>query len=218
MCNAGHNERNADDLRTESVPPSLLYKPLQWLVHTSSFHFPSQHLINLIFFVHWEIRTHWKFWMQTMEEDKVWTQLCLPHKPFIFWWILLPGIDLCINCTNKTQVTKDHPTNKPNYWYLPPDTVSRVFKSAFFYPSFSGVWPNLPQSGNRTRLNWARVEWSFAYLSYNPFSKLSLISKLKCFRSPFFSCLHRNRLANLWGMKCMWSVELYQKSLSHQQS
>lgn len=100
MCNVGHTERNADDLRTESVPLSLLYKPLQWLVHTS-FYFPSQHLINLIFFVHWEIRIHWKFWMQTMMEGKVSTQLCLPHKPFIFWWILVPGIDLCISFTTK---------------------------------------------------------------------------------------------------------------------
>lgn len=183
MCNAGHPGRNADDLRTKSAPLSFLYKPLQWLVHFSSFQFSSQHLINLILFVHWEMGTHCKFWMQTIQEGKVWIQLCLPHKPFIFWWILLPGIDLCISCRNKTQVTKDHPTNKPNYWYLPPDTVSRVLTSAFFHPSFSGVQPNLPT--NRTRFNWTRVEQSFANISYNPFNKQSLISKLKCFKSPF---------------------------------
>lgn len=136
--------RNADDLRTELVPLSLLYKPLQSLVNFSSFQFPSQHLINLIFFVHWEIGTHCKFWMQTIEKSKVWLQLYLPHKPFIFWWILVPGIDLCISYTNKTEVTKAHPTNKPNYWYLSPDTVSRAFTSAFFYPNLSGVWPNFP--------------------------------------------------------------------------
>lgn len=214
MCSAGHTGRNADDLRTESVPLSLLYKPLQRLVHFSSFQFPSQHLINLIFFVRCEIGIHCKFWMQTIEEGKVWMQLCLPHKPFIFWWILVPGIDLCISCTNKTQVTKDHPTNKPNYWYVPPDTVSRVFTSTFLYPSFSEVWPNLPQSGNRTRFNRTRVKWSFANVSYNPFSKQSLVSKLKCFKSPFLAAYTGTGLptSEVWSVCGVWN---YTKSPFH---
>lgn len=139
MCNAGHTGRNADDLRTESVPLSLLYKPLQWLVHFSSFQFPSQYLINFIFFVHCEIGTHCKFWMQTIQEGKVWMQLCLPHKPFIFWWILVPGTDLCVRCTNNTQVTKDHPTNN-----LITDTF-HLTQSAWFLHQLSST-PTSPGS------------------------------------------------------------------------
>lgn len=152
MCNADHTGRNADNLRTETVPLSLLYKPLQWLVHFSSFQFPSQHLTNLTFFVHGEIGLHRKFWMQTIEEGKAWMQLChLPHKPFIFWWNLVPVTDLSISCTNIAQHTKDHPTNKPNDLYLPPDTLRQQGVCV----SFLLLWllwglTQSPQSGNRT--------------------------------------------------------------------
>lgn len=100
MCNADRTVKNTEKTQDGDSSSNLLYKKL---LHFSSFQFPSQYLRNLMFFVHSAEGIHCKLCMQTIEEGKAWMQLwCLLHKPFIFWWNLMPVTDLSISCVSLT--------------------------------------------------------------------------------------------------------------------
>lgn len=125
----------------------------QFLYHYStshcnaSFQF-SQHLTNLTFFVHSEIGTRCKFWMQTIEEGKAWLQLSFAMHTF---YILMEfgACDWFIYNLRKPNTGLQGPSNKPNYIYLPPD------RQQGYYASFLLSWllwglTQSPQRGNRT--------------------------------------------------------------------
>lgn len=151
-------------------------------------------------------------------------QLChLPHKPFIFWWNLVPVTDLSISCRSITQTRHQGPAKTQTY--LPICSTWHAQLVGFFYVSFLLPWllwglTQSPQSGSTELLDSAGLELGRALqISDTPFSKQSLVSKLKCFKSPFLDAYTETSLPTcMWGMKCMWSMELDQKSLSHQQS
>lgn len=119
---------------------------------------------------------------------------------------------------NIDRSTKGHPTTYL-ITYAFNLTVSRGFLSAFFYLDFSVVWPNDPKAATELPEVTGLELGETLQTIDAPFSKQSLVSKLKCSESPFLDAYIGTALpACMWGMKSMWSRELDQKTFSHQQS